>query len=52
LNFSGHDDLLEEAGLPLEGLDHGARSGQGSKTAEGGEGVLGLVLDGEHAVIP
>jgi hypothetical protein len=31
--------------------DHGARSGQGSKTAAGGERVLALVLDGEHGVI-
>jgi len=31
--------------------DHGARSGQGSKTAEGGERVPALVLDGEHGVI-
>jgi hypothetical protein len=31
--------------------DHGARSGQGSKTAAGGECVPALVLDGEHGVI-
>jgi hypothetical protein len=31
--------------------NHGARSGQGSKTAAGGECVLAFVLDGEHSVI-
>jgi hypothetical protein len=31
--------------------NRGARSGQGSKTAEGGEFVVGLVLDGEHGAL-
>jgi len=39
------------AGLPTLAPDHGARSGQGSKTAAGGERVFALVLDREHAVI-
>ena len=38
-------------GIARAGTDHGARSSQGSKTAAGGEGVLALVLDGEHDVI-
>ena len=38
-------------GIARDSEDHGARSGQGSKTAAGGERVLALVLDGEHGVI-
>ena len=38
------------AGLPAW-IHHGARSGQGSKTAAGGECVFALVLDGEHGVL-
>jgi len=39
---------LASAGLPTLAPNHGARSGQGSKTAAGGERVFALVLDGEH----
>jgi len=42
---------LASAGLPTLAPNHGARSGQGSKTAAGGECVFALVLDGEHDVI-
>jgi len=39
------------AGLPTLAPNHGARSGQGSKTAAGGECGVALVLDREHGVI-
>jgi len=48
---------LDMMALRLHGRDgpwaghHVARSGQGSKTAAGGERVVALVLDGEHDVI-
>jgi hypothetical protein len=42
---------LASAGSLTLAHDHGARSGQGSKTAAGGERVRALVLDGEHAVV-
>jgi len=42
---------LASAGLPTLASDHGARSGQGSKTAAGGECVFALVLDREHGVV-
>jgi len=45
------DPPQASAGLPTLAPNHGARSGQGSKTAAGGECVLALVLDGEHDVI-